>query len=566
MTQDDHSRLSEARSSSAPTAAGGVERLCIFVILFLGFLQAFNARYELNADGVSYLDLGDLWLKGDITNAVNGYWNPIYPILLSTACKFVNPINEPLAAHLVNFALLAFNLWLFKRLLRAMQSFREEHSSAPSAEDELFRIFGYLLFAWTHLGLIDLINLTPDLLVMSSVLGAAIALFGLLKKKNASGLAAALGAILAFGYLTKAIMFVAAPFFILAAVFCASTIKKGIQHSLIAAIVFGALASPYVLLLSRQQGHLTYSESGKLAYSWMVNHTQPWFHWQGREPGSGTPAHPTRQLSKSPDVFEFGDRPGTYPPWFDPSYWNKGLQVRPHLKNQLKAINLGLIEYYGVFLREPASLVFLILFGIGIRRAELRNSRALLRVWPLFIPAVAILDLYLLVLVMGRYAAPFILLIYSALLINCWPGVTHLLPQRALHVMALCGIIPIVFTICGQTIKANAFKRSEITEQRRIAIALREFGLKPGDRIAVLGRACNSHFPRLGRFKIVAEGFRRDDEVPLWAQRPEFELQAVQALKAAHPKAIIRDTPPQFDSALDWKPIPNTQFAALLPD
>jgi hypothetical protein len=429
----------------------------------------------------------------------------------------------------------------------------------------LFTVFAYLLFAWTHLALIDLSNLTPDLVVMSSVIAAAIMLFRLLQEKNALGAAAGLGAVLAFGYLTKAIMFVAAPFFILAAMFCARTFGKGIKHSIVAGIAFVMLASPYIFLLSRQQGHLTYSESGRLAYSWMVNETTPWFHWQGREAGSGTPEHPTRQLSEKPDVFEFGDRLGTYPPWFDPSYWNKGLQVHIDLKKQLKAINKGLIECYSIFLGQAASIVFLILFAVGLRRADLRDNPGLLRVWPLLIPALAVGGSYVLVLVLDRYVAPFALVAYLALLINSWPAVSRLLPRRALLAIAACGLIPIVCSICGQTIKANLFRRAEEMEQRRVAIALQQLGLKPGDRIALLGRGCNARFARLGRFKIIAEALRQDGEIPLWAQRPEFEMQAVEALKKTEPKAIVRDIPAKFESSLNWKVIPNTQFAALLP-
>lgn len=545
--------------------ANRIEKRCIATILILGLLQAFNARFRLGADTISYLDLGDFWLKGDIAHAVNGYWNPVYPILLSAACKVVASINEPFVGHLLNFGFLALNLWLFKRLLRTISIFRKSHGATAEGTDDLFTVFGYLLFAWTHLALIDLTNLTPDLLIMSSVIGAAILLFRIIQQQNATGAAAALGAVLAFGYLTKAIMFVAAPIFILAAIFCAPTIGKGIKQGLIAGVVFAILSSPYIFLLSRQQGHLTYSESGRLAYSWMVNETQPWFHWQGREPGSGTPAHPTRQLSKNPDVFEFGDRPGTYPPWFDPSYWNKGLHVQIHPKKQLRAVNKGLIEYYSIFFEQAASIGFLILFAVGLRKPDLRSHAGLLKVWPLLIPALAICGFYSLVLVMGRYVAPFILLGYAAVLINSWQGVSRLLPRQALLAIAGCGILPIVFTICGQTIKANVFKRSEETEQRRVAIALQQFGLKPGDRIAVLGRAANAHFARLGRFKIIAEGFRIEDEMPLWARRPEFEAQAIEALKTTHPKAIVRDTPPEFDSNLNWRPIPNTRFAALLP-
>src|SRR5207237_3492549 len=73
---------------------------------------------------------------------------------------------------------------------------------------------------------------------------------------------------------------------------------------------------------------------------------------------------------------------------------------------------------------------------------------------------------------------------------------------------SVTGVRRVLFrsTIGAQTIKANLFKRSELTEQRRVAIGLAQLGLKPGDRIAILGRACNNPFARLGRFKIIEIG------------------------------------------------------------
>jgi hypothetical protein len=172
VTKADETSLERsARIAERAVGAERVEKRCIIAVLILGFLQTFNARFQLGPDGISYLDVGDLWLKGDFSNAVNAYWNPVYCILLSAACKMVDPIHEPFVAHMVNFALLAVNLWLFKRLLRAIRIFRETHGDALSGDDDLFTGLAYLLFAWTHLALIELENLSPDLLVMSCVIG-----------------------------------------------------------------------------------------------------------------------------------------------------------------------------------------------------------------------------------------------------------------------------------------------------------------------------------------------------------------------------------------------------------
>lgn len=537
----------------------------VWAILILGLLQAINSRYELNSDGISYIDVGEFWLKWDVANAVNGYWNPIYPILLALAWKLAGGfVGEAFAVHFVNVGALALNLFLFGKLLRHVRAMRSADDDGLNPKSErLFHAVVYLVFLWSHLGINGPFSITPDLLVTSSVLASALYLVRLLRDKKAIGSSVGLGVALGLGYLVKAIMFVAAPFFLLAAVFCASRLTKGVRNALIAGVTFAAVSAPYLVALSRQQGHLTYSESGKLAYFWMVNTSNPWFHWRGVEPGSGTPIHPTRQLSKELSIYEFGDRPGTYPVWFDPTYWHQGLKIKVDLRNQLKAINRNLQMYYTVFLQEAGSIVLLALFGIGASALLLSKERPGSKFWPLLIPAVAGPLIYLPVYALPRHLAPFAFLLYFAAAVITWPAARRQLSERAIVVLVACGMLPILLTAAGETVKENVFKRRENTVHQRAAAALRELGLQPGDRIAVLGRACDANFARLARFKIVAEGYREAGEIPAWARLPEAEIQAVQLLRNVGAKAIIRDTPPRFESTLDWKAIPNTDFAIL---
>jgi 4-amino-4-deoxy-L-arabinose transferase-like glycosyltransferase len=456
------------------------------------------------------------------------------------------------------------NLFLFKRLLERIREFRATHDeNLNETSDHLFTAAAYLLFLWCHLDLIQIKNISPDFLVTTSVLVCAICLINLLLSHNPTSSAAGLGVALGIGYLIKAIMFVAAPFFILAALFCAPRLSKGFKHVLLASLVFGMISAPNVWLISRQQGHLTYSETGKLAYAWMVNNVRPYFNWQGDEPGSGTPEHPTRRLLSDPEVFEFGDRPGTYPPWFDPTYWHKGLRVEIDFQNELKAIKSNLKIYCSVFFKKAVPILLLVLFAVGILATVRRRSSAILRIWPLLIPALAGLCIYLPVYAMTRHLAPFVLLFFLTTLTATWRPMRTLLPSRVLTLAIVCVFVPFLIIGARETIKANFRKKNDPTEQRRVAVALTQLGLQPGDRIAILGRGCDAIFARLARLKIVAEAYRDPHQTPLWVQLPDAELRAVQTLRNIKAKAIIRDTPPQFQSTLDWKTIPDTQFSIL---
>jgi hypothetical protein len=561
----DKGRVAGARNAS------GVERICIGVALLIGVLAAFNSAWILGPDGISYLDVGEFWVKGDIANAVNGYWNPLYPLLLGMASKVVGrALYEPLAAHAVNFAIYGLNLFLFSRLLKAMRRIQfGDEDSDPESEfqsDRLFTLLAYVLFFWCHVSLIDLASVSPDILVNSAVIGSAIFLVQLVESENSVSSAAGLGLALGLGYLTKAVMFVAAPFFIVAAVLCATRRRNGFRNAVVATIVFLMVSAPYIFLLSRQRGHLTYSESGKLAYAWMVNRTREYFHWRGVEPGTGTPVHPTRELLREPEVFEFGDRPGTYPPWFDPSYWHDGLKVRVDIKKQLREILRDQRVYFSVLFEQPASVVLLIVFAAGFSAISLRGESRFRRTWPLLIPALAGFCIYLPVFVLPRHLSAFVLLFYLVALWNTWPAAKQRLPSLAAKAIAACAVIPILYALADTASNVHLLNRSDALVQKRVAVALKDFGVQPGDRIAILGRGCEADFARMTRVKIVAEAYRGVSDIPDWARTPEAEARTIEALKPLHVKAIIRDIPANFESTLPWKAVANTKYSILFPD
>jgi hypothetical protein len=557
----------ESATVALSSNLNSLERICICVALLMGLVFASNSAWVLGPDGISYLDLGDFWLKGDFGNAVNGYWNPIYPLLLGLGSKVGGALYEPIAAHAVNFAIYALNLFLFSRLLKTMRRvrFTGEDSDSSSQSNQLFTLLAYALFVWCHVAVIDLASVSPDIIVNSSVIASTIFLVRLIESDNAVSSAAWLGLALGIGYLTKAVMFVAAPFFILAAFLCATRRPAGVRNAAVAIIVFLMVSAPYIFLLSRRRGHLTYSESGKLAYSWMVNQTREFFHWQGAESGTGAPIHPTRQLLREPEVFEFGDRPGTYPPWFDPSYWHEGLKVRVDLKQQLRAIHSDLRVFCSVIFQQPTSIVLLLVFGVGFNISLRRNSRWR-KTWPLLIPALAGFCIYLPVYVLPRHLSAFVLLFYLVMLWNTWPAAQRYLHDRVIKIMVGCAVIPILYTMTDGALNHHVLNRSEPLLQRRVAVALKEFGLQPGDRVAILGRACDADFARMARIKIVAEAYREGPEVPGWAREPDAEARTVEVLKPLRVKAIIRDLPANFESRLPWKPIANTKYSILFPD
>src|SRR5205085_1929448 len=339
-----------------------LERLCWFGALVLGLLQAWGRRHAsaeglryIGADSISYLDLGDAYARGDWAHAINAMWSPCYSWLLGLTLRIFKPTpdQEFTAARLLNFAISAARRARFVFCLRALLRTRQTRATAAQdaatethahthtvalLPDCALLLIGYTCFIWTALAMNRVARISPDLLVSVWVYLAA----GLLLRARAGASSwlnsALLGLVLGVGYLTKTIMFPLAFVWLACAVFAIKPRRHGAPRVVVALLVFLFVAMPFVVALSRTEHRLTIGDSARLNYAWYVNRITPFTHWQGEPAGSGTPAHPTRQIFTAPNVYEFAAPvAGTYPPWYDPTYWYAGVTPHINLRQQAHA-------------------------------------------------------------------------------------------------------------------------------------------------------------------------------------------------------------------------------------
>ena len=73
--------------------------------LAIGAAQAWATRFATNPDGISYLDIGDAYWRGDWHHPINAYWSPLYSWILGFFFKVLRPSAywEYPVVHLVNF-------------------------------------------------------------------------------------------------------------------------------------------------------------------------------------------------------------------------------------------------------------------------------------------------------------------------------------------------------------------------------------------------------------------------------------------------------------------------------
>ena len=290
---------------------------------------------------------------------------------------------------------------------------RDQDTALP---DSLWLTLGYLLFVSSSLMMITLGVVSPDMCVAACVYLAAALLLRIRANPQRKSDFILLGVVLGIGYLSKTVMFPLA-FVILAVTFLAARgWRRENRKSLLALIVFLAIAAPLILALSLMKGRPTFGDSGKLNYVWEVNQIPKYIHWQGEPATSGVPKHPTRKIFDQPAVYEFATPlPGSYPPWFDPSYWYEGVRPTFNFRRQLEVLSRwsmtclnGFVELCGGLF----SIIFLI-FAINRRRWSPRKMAS--SSWFIFLIAVVPMLMYSMVFVSLRYIAAFEVLLWFSL-------------------------------------------------------------------------------------------------------------------------------------------------------
>src|ERR1700733_2292986 len=283
------------------------------ISLALGLAQTWANRFYMGNDVVSYLDIVDAYLRGDLHAAINSSWNPLYAWFISLDFLIFppSPYWEYPAIQLLNFGIYGLTVASFEYFLRGWLVWKPGDEIAT-------RIFAYGLFIWTSLILIGVWTTNADMLVAACIYGALGLLLRAQSMRTASiATSILLGAILAAGYYCKAVMFPLS----LALLLVAWAVLRW-RLALTATFIFVLLSAPLIVALSRSSGHPTIGDTGRVNYAWYVNGI-PSRWWQGGPDSAGQPLHPPRIALASPRVYEFGGvfPQATYPIWYDFAYW-----------------------------------------------------------------------------------------------------------------------------------------------------------------------------------------------------------------------------------------------------
>jgi len=516
---------------------------CLAVALALA--QIVVGRNTFGPDPRSYLELARAILRHDWAMVINAYWSALYPWLLAAALGVVKPSLrwESPVAHALSFPMYLAAIAAFEFFWTSLLRRREltmpgaALKDIPIASAQMW-VLGYSLFIWATMG--DLVLLmNPDLLVATSVLLAAGLLLRLEIAEGTSwSLYLWLGICLGFGYLAKAILFPMA--FVFLAMLIATSGRSLRQRSpriALALLAFMVIALPEIALLSHSKGRITFSDTGKLNLAWF-NYNLPYRNWRGDPPGTGTPLHPTRKLFDHPAVYEFnGPLRSSYPPWFDPTYWNDGLSPTFRFGTVARHVLHELFVLGTMLLHPTAWLVgmFLILLGSDLKE----TLRGVAIYWYLIVTAAVAFTLFSLTVVQGRFLPPWELLIWGSVLasVRLRPATAPLCRWLA-ALVSLALNAAVAYMVYGESI--HGF-HNDATAEYVTAEGLKQMGLQPGTKVGAIGFDMDAHWPYLARLDVVAE-IGTDETCLFWSEPPAVQTQVLEKFTQAGASVVVANT------------------------
>ncbi len=574
--------------------------LYCFLAALATFGYALYDGYQIDGDAVAYMDIADLIRAHNWHAIIDGYWNPLYPAFLAIGQTIFHPTRytELHAYYLVNFGIFLLEMLAVIAFTDALIKLRETatNTSLPFLLDcYTLRYLGVAILVICAQRELSMGKVRPDALLLAFLIFGVTALLRHFATSNL-GYAALMGIALGLAYLTKSFAFPFTLLCILALVIFRlvwqrQSATRVAASALLALLCFSILAGPYIAALSKQKGRLDFGDSGSLNYLWFVSGTEKMHLQQDMTSSFGSAdvnlKHPETRLLNAPATYSYKPFPyGTYPVWFDASYFNDHIKSRLDLHRQITVIRGCLVRTLRYIANHPeawALLILLLLAGASLRARWQPSANAF---WLVpFLLGVATLCIYGIVNVEDRYlSASFFLIllpVFAAARISrsTENNPTHTAATRtaAAAAIALLAIIAIGESarIVGQLRRDLVFIKYPAgwydRDTFRAAHALNDLGVGPGDTIACIGtRAClyDHYWARLAGVRILNEIYEPDAPLFPALAAESNRNQAYDALRREGAKVLIGYFEPgtmntASPAGTGWRELDGTPFYAL---
>lgn len=399
--------VSQRTRRPAPALTGSVPLWCGICILAAAVL-AWDGRYAMDPDGLSYIDMAYLTSTQGWHHLINGYWSPLYPAILSVVYWFHPSLRHEFPAiQFVNWIIFCFATLCFAFFFRR---WRSTALLFPTRSEPLLVPLAFSILLMGSAQFITVTRVGPDLLMAAFVFLAA-GISCKLPRANDWTTHACLGVMLGLGCYAKTPMFAAAA--ILFAVLLVVLGGAGRLKLLAAAVpVFLIVTAPLIAAQSKLAGRFSIGQSGELNYAWQLDAVHPQF----------TTADPTlaryvgraRILTRTPTTLEFAQPAvGSFPLWFDPAFWYAETLTRFHfdLRRQFSLFKTNLMVYGGAIFYMGSLCGGALVLLLFRSKRSMRGSPIPL---PLLAWAVCVLLLYCCIHTDYRYIGAFAVVFWLA--------------------------------------------------------------------------------------------------------------------------------------------------------
>lgn len=542
--------------------------------LLLAAWQAWNCRYVVSADSISYLDMSDGVMPGGSWHRlINGLYSGLYPLSLGIFRRVfhISPQNEVPAGHLLNVLFFIFAFIGFEFLLAGIV----EQSDGPrELPDKVrtsvplprwaFRSIAYSVFLWASIVAISLDSLRADML-MSGFLYFAVGKMIRMRHRPASWISyLALGAVLGLGVLAKEAMLPVGLLILLLALLVVENWRPALKMAAGALAMMFLIASLYFVPLSLRLGHISLGEAGKFVYIVNVDEASP--HWYLQTPGSarGSLLHPPKKVFADPPAYAFPVTDTvTHPLRYDPTYWTVGL--RPHFvwQREATAIKSNLLLLKGLLghLRVVLGAIVVLAFLCSSRKEA---AEALARAWPVWLIGLAGCLMYVAIFVDSRYVGGFLALLCVGMLAGF--SVPADSGRKLAQIIVVVCIFALLYSASRETYLASVQQpRSNVFFEA--AQALESSGIRQGDHVARISPGVADFLvERILRTQIVAE-VDLDHTIDFWSSPFATQQSLLSKFAAQGVKAVIATSPVlTAQNRFEWKQLGSTPYWVWFPN
>jgi hypothetical protein len=516
--------------------------------IVLGLLKLWPWRFAMVADGISYLDIASALSRSRWTELFNTYWGPLLPIITSVFLH-IPRIHPFIALHLGLAVSYTCSVVAFSVFWAQAGEFSNDAIGRAHPKAWLFAGFTFFLLAFTP----QIPNETPDMLVSAVVFLIAAILLRAGSDQVKPSDAFVLGVAAGVGYWAKAVMYPLGWLAVLTFVFVGIR-NKDYMRAAVAISAFLIITTPLVIGVSAAAGRFTFGTSGQLNYAWIVD--------QNASSKSGANFfNGGQKVSDAPVIYQYPVKDGaTFAPWYDPGKADNS-KAYFSLGKQLRVLKISSRFLRNLFLSEHAPLVL----GVVILGAlePKRLGRGLAQRTPVLIFALSGLTIYSLVILVYRYIVPFEVVLWGILFGAASVNAVSTIDRRV-SVAALVGAVGLVFLneVGGLSTVLVDLRKTQGVDQVKVAEVLKHDGIRPGDRIAVIGQALIQGWPHLTETPI-------EFEIPLDSERPfsmlpaERRQQILNLMRSAGVRYVVATTASPEDGA--FRKIGGTCYSYLKP-